>query len=249
MRPRFLLALALVAPFFAASSHAGLSVCGGGSSNFYGGVLSEGFAPGTVKLEWTVWEDAWSREYRLSRYPSGCDRPSCATRVAKLKASSTAPTSKTYSVTETAPPGAWVYRLEVRRTHGLSCTMQSAEIVVPAPPACDTAALCSQVEASFAGGVISDVVLPAGDPATVRLQWLTHAETPAISGYRLSRYNCAVPRDCMTEVATVEATGTCGQVMLHSITDTPPPGTWKYRLEAIDSGSRSLCTVERSISR
>jgi hypothetical protein len=215
-----------------------VDLCSSGS-NFAGEILVGGFAPGTVRLEWTVFEDGVIRSYRLSRYSADCDRPErCGVRIAKLNASREPATTRTYTLIDTAPAGAWTYRLEILRSPGGPCSLEST-VVVPSPPPCDTAALCAQVEESFAG----DVLLGAAAPGTVELSWLTHAETAAVEGYRLSRYNCRVPRACTSELATVDATGNCGQVMLHSVTDTPPAGAWTYVLDVLDSGGRTACTM------
>ena len=230
-----LLALAVPVP---AAPGPHVEPCVGGGANFAGSVIFETFAPGGVKLEWTVWEDASTREYRIGRRASGCGRPSCVTSVGRVRASGKSAAPKTYTFIDTAPPGAWIYRLEVRRTHGGSCTLETAEVLVPSPPPCDTAALCAQVEASFAGSVIVSSLTPD----TVKLEWAVHAET-GTGAYRLSRFNCANPRDCSTEVATVDATGSCGQVMLHSVTDMVSAGAWTYVLDVLDSAARVACSL------
>jgi hypothetical protein len=207
-------------------------------ASFSGQVIIGSLVPGTVELEWTTWEDGSTREYRVSRRPSGCDRPSCLTRLGKVRAAGHAAASKTYALIDTAPPGAWVYRLEVRRTAGQSCKMETPEILISAPPPCDLAALCAQVEASFVGEVITGAAMPRA----IELQWATHAETGA-GTYRLSRSDCAVPRACTTELATINSTGTCGDVMLHSVTDRPPEGEWTYVLDVLDSGDRTACSL------
>jgi hypothetical protein len=145
----------------------------------------------------------------------------------------------TYSFIDTAPPGTWIYKLEVRRAPGGACALETT-VVVPSFPPCDTAALCAQVGASFAGDVILG---SAAGHEVMLLKWLTHAETEALQGYRLSRFNCRGPRDCSTEIATLNATGTCGQVMLHSVTDTPPEGALTYVLDVLDSGGRTACSL------
>ncbi len=73
-----------------------------------------------------------------------------------------------------------------------------------------------------------------------------NAETAAVNGYRLSRFDCADARTCSTEIATIAPTGTCGQVQVHSLTDTPPPGAWTYRLEVLDSNGRAACAFEHA---
>jgi hypothetical protein len=232
-----LVALAVLALALPVAAGGAVDPCGGGGSDFVGEVLVGAFAPGTIGIRWSVWEDASTREYRVSRHPSTCSRPSCTTRVAKVRPTGGPAAFKSYSLTDTAPPGAWVYRLEIRRIHGPSCTFESNEVLVEVPPACDPAAVCAQAAASFNGEV-----LVGAAPAGIQLRWATHAETGA-GGYRLSRFDCATPRDCTTEVATVDATGSCGQVILHSVTNAPPAGTWTYVLEVLDSGGRTACSL------
>lgn len=218
-----------------------LPVCDS-SAGFAGGVISDAFAPGTVKLDWTVYEDASIRGYRLMRSPASAGAPHSSGSIDSIArvSASTPDGFKARTFIDTAPPGDWTYRLEIDRRRGPSCALETM-VTVPSPPPCDLAALCSQVGANFLGDVIASSLLPS-----VRLQWTANAETAAVNGYRLSRFNCANPRDCSTEIATISPTGTCGQVQLHSLTDTLPAGAWTYRLEVLDSRGRTSCTFDHA---
>src|SRR5205814_1897349 len=119
----------------------------GSTASVFGEVIISGFAPGAVRLQWTAWEDSSVRLYRVSRHPAGCGRSACATVLGSVR--STAGGLRTYAFVDTAPAGTWWYGIEQLRAPGPSCTMTSAEIVVDAPPACDTAAVCAQVDSSF----------------------------------------------------------------------------------------------------
>src|SRR5437016_2522266 len=81
---------------------------------FVGEVLVGAFAP-SVRLEWTVLEDASIREYRLTRTRESCPKPNrCDLSVAQVNGSDPA-MRKVRALVDTPPPGVWTYRLEVVR--------------------------------------------------------------------------------------------------------------------------------------
>lgn len=215
----------------------------GVASEFAGTVILSGLAPGTVELRWSVFEDVSVRGYRLSRYEAGCTPVrGCATRIARKRVEPGAAgvgALREHKLVDTAPPGTWIYRLEIRRTHGRKCTLETEPLVVPSPPPCDVVDVCSQVEAGLSGEVT-----PGG---VVELTWMTHAESEAIEGYRLLRYDCARPARCQSEVVAIDATGRCGTVQVHGVTDTPPPGIWTYRVEVVGTRGGTACMAETTV--
>ena len=237
-----MLAMALATPWDAAA--ASPTPCPG-PAEFMGQIIIGSLVPGTVGLTWTVAEDASVRGYRLYRYEVGCSHPRrCATRVAAMtvRPDPAAPVVlQTHELLDTAPPGKWIYQLEIRRRHGASCWLETDPIVVATPPSCTLVDVCSQVEASFVGTVVSTGVVG------VEWQWLTHAESEAIAGYRLSRYDCARRGRCSTEIVTIDAAGSCGEMQLHGVTDRPPPGRWTYALEVLGTRGGIACLVERTV--
>jgi hypothetical protein len=210
------------------------------TADFAGEIIVGEATADSVQLHWTPWEDNTVREYLLSRAPADCDASGCLTPLARIKATSTGLTRKSYSFTDTAPEGAWIYYLSVVRTDSPPCLHATPELLVSDMPPCDVAAQCAQVAASLAGRAQPGLTAST----MVRLRWLTRAETGS-GGYRLSRFDCDDPDECSTEIATISATGSCGKLRLHRLTDTPPTaGAWSYRLEVLDSGGRSVCSTD-----
>ena len=201
----------------------------GGTVNIYGRVSISSLVPGTVEVGWQVMEDPSIDEYRVSRYD--CARPRhCSVPVATVAPSGPSPSgeSRTYTLTDIAPPGLWIYRLTVLRRSMPSC-IEEVAVLVP-PPGCDLATLCAQLEATLEARETD---------AGVQLSWATYAEG-AIAGYRVVRLDRNDPAKSLGFVA---ATGDCGAVVDRRLTATPT-GDWGYRLEALDHARAVACRVE-----
>jgi hypothetical protein len=240
VRRLILIALLILGWPLVSSGAAKLEPCGPGVANFAGTVISSGYAARSVGLEWKVWEDSTVQEYRLSRRSSGCEGSSCVTQLLRQRASSSQASLEAYSFSEIVPAGIWIYRLEVVRRYGLSCEVETGEVLVPEAPLSDVAAVCAQVQASFKAESATDGTAATG----VKLGWATHAETAGVSGYRLSLVTCVTSRDCTLELATVEATGSCGDTKLYELTDSSQDaGRGTYRLEVLDRSGRTLCSA------
>lgn len=226
--------LSLVLALTAVQATAKARDCGPTVANLYGDLVVSSLVAGTVQISWDVLEDPTVREYRVSRY--NCRWPSrCSVQVARVLASGPSPTgaSRTYSIADVAPPGLWMYRLEVVRSGSPKC-IREVPVVVP-PLSCDVSLLCKQMEEHFVGEVI------AGE---VTLRWSSSMESAAM-GYRLVRFDRNNPVD-QVDVAMVMATGSCGEVVERSFSETPPAGEWGYRLEVFGHGGTVACRVESS---
>ena len=242
----FIISLLIVGLSVSAAALPVPHVCGPGV-NFIGEVIFD-FTHGEVKLDWTVLEDATVRGYLLSRYEAGCGQPkNCSVPVAWVSATTATaslPAMKSYSLVDTAPPGLWIYRLEVVRVASGSCARETSPLLISPTPPCGLADVCRQVEQTFVGTVI----LSGISVGSANIQWMTSAEDGAAKAYRLTRSSCAQAATCTSSVALVSATGTCGQVVLHRVTDSPPSGQWTYRVEVLDENGRAACAATASVA-
>jgi len=204
----------------------------GNAADFAGGVISDALVAGSVRLEWTALETSAIVGYRILR--SDCRQwRRCSTLVAEVEATSTVALEKAYALTDVAPPGIWTYHLVVRRAHRPPCVARTVVEVASQPP-CDAAILCEQLQDTLTANVT--------DSGT-ELAWASSAEG-LISGYRISRHACDAPSRCSVDVAVVSAAGECGEVRAHALTETPPAGSWRYRLTPIGVAGAIGCFVE-----
>jgi hypothetical protein len=218
------------------------ATCTDPTASLYGEVIIGIAASGSVQLEWKALEDRSVIEYRLSRREASCGRSSrCDEGVATVRAGGAAGAVATYELIDTPPAGVWTYRLEIARRGGPGCILETTPLFVSSTPSCDVAALCSQVEATFA--------VAATDPAlslgAASARWLVGGEGGSIASYRLSRGECA-SEGCWAEVATVSATGACGVAQAHAVTVGGEAASM-YRLELLDPSGRPVCTVDHIV--
>ena len=200
----------------------------------------------TVDLEWTVFETPDVRAYRIARIPAAAAGPASSRSAAAILLAEVEPdgehgwSERRYELTDTAPPGEWVYELHVRTRDGFGCTVQTDPLVVGAHRPCGAVDVCDQVAQSFSCAVASG---PGGP--TVQLEWGSCAESRAVGGYRVTRVpvGCVGLR-CGRRLATVHALGSCGEPQLHRVTDAPKQGEYVYRLQVLDRRQRPVCTVE-----
>ena len=120
--------------------------------------------------------------------------------------------------------------------------------LAPDARACGAADVCTDVTASFVGGVItSDGIAPG--LKRVRLQWWSDQElvggvitSDGIRAYRVSR--CSSPTDC-SWLAMLRPAGACGALQVYEVTDQPPApvDAWTYTLQVVRADGAVACSV------
>lgn len=111
----------------------------------------------------------------------------------------------------------------------------AAAVAAGVASACGALGVVSDVGNSLTGQVITQDL--------VSLSWSTNDEggSPLVAKYKIYRYNCGTPTNCMTAVTTVTATGTCGTQATYTVNDYPPGGSsgWHYSVEIWTNNARA----------